>query len=115
MEKNRIMTCNEAQHKIKDYMEGTLSLEEAADFVAHVRGCQACRDELEAFYIFYEAISQKEETEDDHGNFSLAIERKLIRTEAMVARAKKEYRIKKATYYLVALLVAAAVGVSFRG
>lgn len=107
------VSCYEIQHKIKAYILGEMELDEAKEFVEHVRGCKECRDELEEYYAFSSALMQLDNVEDEKGNFFMNIEKRLERTEAAVMKAHKDHVWKKTTYILIALLVAAALGVSF--
>ena len=45
------MTCKEARKLIIPFIHDELSMEDTRDFLQHVRGCKACMDELEIYYI----------------------------------------------------------------
>ena len=111
--KKKQVSCYEIQKKIKAYIMGDMELSEACEFVEHIRHCEACREELEVYYAFSSALMQMDHKEDVKGNFFLNIEKRLERTEAAAAKARKDHLIKRMIYVTVALLVAAATGVSF--
>ena len=111
--KKKQVSCYEIRQKIKSYIKEEMELPEACEFVNHVRNCKECREELEAFYAFSSALQQIDYKDDVKGNFFLNIEKRLERTEAAAAKAKKEHLIKWVVYVAVALFIAAATGVSF--
>lgn len=113
MAKKTDLSCREIQQRIKDYIDGNMSLEDAVQFVAHVRECEECREELEEFYAFYSALRQLDAKDDEIGKFYLNIEKRLERTEAEAVKAKKEHYFRRVIYITIALLLAAATGVSF--
>ena len=45
------MTCKEARKLIIPFIHDELSMEDTRDFLQHIRGCKACMDELEIYYI----------------------------------------------------------------
>ena len=45
------MTCKEVRKLIIPFIHDELSMEDTRDFLQHVRGCKACMDELEIYYI----------------------------------------------------------------
>ena len=107
-------TCYEVQHSIKEYLMDEMSLEDAAAFAKHVRSCPVCREELEEYYAFSSALMQLEALDDDieKGNFFLNIEKRLERTELAAIKQKKDHRTRRFTYVLLALAIAAVMGVS---
>jgi len=107
-------TCYEVQHSIKEYLQEEMSPEDAGAFVKHVRSCQVCREELEEYYAFSSALMQLEALDEgeEKGNFFLNIEKRLERTELAAMKQKKDHRIRRAAYVIIALIVAAVMGVS---
>ena len=112
--KSNKLSCYEVQHSIKEYLLEEMSVEEAAAFVKHVRSCPACREELEEYYAFSSALMQLEALDDgeEKGNFFLNIEKRLERTELAVMKQKKDHRARRLAYVVIALVVAAVMGVS---
>jgi len=107
-------TCYEVQHSIKEYLLEEMSVEEAAAFVKHVRSCPACREELEEYYAFSSALMQLEALDEleEKGNFFFNIEKRLERTELAAIRQKNEHRARRVAYALLALVLAAVMGIS---
>ena len=107
-------TCYEVQHSIKEYLREEMSLEDAAAFVKHVRSCPVCREEVEEYYAFSSALMQLEALDDgeEKGNFFLNIEKRLERTELAAIKQKKDHRVRRAAYMILAIIIAAVMGVS---
>ena len=107
------LTCYEVQHSIKEYLQEEMSLQDAA-FVKHVRSCPACREELEEYYAFSSALMQLEALEEgeEKGNFFLNIEKRLERTELAAMRFKNDHRARRILYIVMAIVLAAVMGVS---
>ena len=57
------MTCKEARKLIIPFIHDELSMEDPRDFLQHVRGCKACMDELEIYYIIETKLIESQ-TED---------------------------------------------------
>ena len=108
------LSCYEVQHSIKEYLLDEMKPEEAYAFVKHVRSCSICREEVEEYYAFSSALMHLDalNEEEDKGNFFVNIEKRLERTEQMEAKSRKDHRIRRIVYLLVALCIAAAMGVS---
>ena len=108
------LTCYEVQHSIKEYLQEEMSLQDAAAFVKHVRSCPACREELEEYYAFSSALMQLEALEEgeEKGNFFLNVEKRLERTELAALKYKNDHRARKIIYALLAIALAAVMGVS---
>lgn len=107
-------TCYEVQHSIKEYLLDEMNLEDAAAFVKHVRSCPACREEVEEYYAFSSALMQLDALDDgvEKGNFFLNIEKRLERTELAAMKQKKDHRARRLAYTVIALILAAVMGVS---
>ena len=107
-------TCYEVQYSIKEYLTEKMSIEDADAFVKHVRSCPVCREELEEYYAFSSALMQLEalNEEEEKGNFFLNIEKRLERTELAAIRQKNEHQTRRIVYALLALILAAVMGIS---
>ena len=112
--KSEKRTCYEVQHSIKDYLQEEMNLPDAAAFVKHVRSCPACREELEEYYAFSSALMQLEALDEgeEKGNFFINIEKRLERTELTEIRYKNDHRVRRVLYAVLAILLAAVMGVS---
>lgn len=107
-------TCYEVQHSIKEYLLDEMSVEEAAAFVKHIRSCPVCRKELEEYYAFSSALMQLEALDEgeEKGNFFLNIEKRLERTELAAMKQKNDHWARRFIYVLLALVLAAVMGIS---
>ena len=54
------MTCREARKLIIPFIHDELSIDETRDFLQHVRGCKACMDELEIYYIVHVGLDKSD-------------------------------------------------------
>jgi len=107
------LSCREIKHSIRAYLQEEMSLKEADRFVKHVRSCKECRNELEEYYAFSSALMQLEIPEEaEKGNFFMNIEKRLERTELAVAKENADYKKRRITYTVIALLVAAAMSIT---
>ena len=66
------MTCREARKLIIPFIHDELSIEETRDFLQHVRGCKACMDELEIYYIVHVGLD-KSDSEDIEYDLTAAL------------------------------------------
>lgn len=107
-------TCYEVQHSIKEYLLDEMSLEDASAFAKHVRSCPVCREEVEEYYAFSSALMQLEALDEgeEKGNFFMNIEKRLERTENAAMKQKKDHRIRRVVYVVLAVMLAAVMGVS---
>ena len=112
--KSNKLTCYEVQHSIKEYLLEEMSIQDAAAFVRHVRSCPACREELEEYYAFSSALMQLDALDEgeEKGNFFLNIEKRLERTELISLKQKNDHWTRKILYIVMAIVLAAVMGVS---
>ena len=62
-QKNQL-TCKEATKMVVPYIKGQLGDAELRRFVAHIKECHDCREELETYYIVYKGLMQLDEKEE---------------------------------------------------
>lgn len=55
----RRMNCNEALHRLDDYLDRELSAEEIREVAAHLDGCGHCSEEFETEEELLAAIREK--------------------------------------------------------
>ena len=112
--KTEKLTCHQVQHSIKEYLMDEMSPEDAEAFVKHVRSCPVCREEVEEYYAFSSALMQLEALDEgeEKGNFFLNIEKRLERTELAAIRFKNDHRARRILYVVMAIVLAAVMGVS---
>ena len=107
------VSCYEVQHSIKRYLMNEMTKEEAEKFVIHIRACEECRKELEEYYIFSVALMSLETIEDtETGDFFTDVEKRLERTEQMIARERREHKKRCFAYIVLVAVVAIAMSMS---
>ncbi len=102
------MDCKEAQAKIPDYISGTLSPRELENFIAHIRKCPVCYEELETYFTIHLAVATLDDDKPDFYNFSGKLEKDIEEKEHMLRRGRAARR------FLIAaglILLAALFGV----
>ena len=62
--KKESLTCKETEKMVIPYIKGQLCDHDLRNFVAHVRECHECREELETYYIVYKGLMQLDEKEE---------------------------------------------------
>lgn len=55
------MTCREAERLVMPYINGSITEEELEAFLAHIDGCEECREELEIYFTVDVGIRQLDE------------------------------------------------------
>ncbi len=80
------MDCKTAQQKIMPYIERKLSPAEAEDFIAHVRGCKECSEELEVYFTIYYALEKLDNDATDTFDIQGLLERDLQQSEKALRR-----------------------------
>lgn len=59
------MDCKRAENLVSSYINKTMSLHDLREFLAHVKGCPSCYDELQTYYTVYFAMEHLENGESD--------------------------------------------------
>ena len=59
--KKEYLTCKEIEKMVIPYIKAQLCDHDLRNFVAHVRECHECREELETYYIVYKGLMQLDE------------------------------------------------------
>lgn len=112
------MKCIEAQQLIKPYLKKELSDRELERFLDHVENCPECYDELEIYFVIYEALEDSgEEREADRYNFKEKL-RQDIKNSRRYLHLRKAYRLFRYAAILAAeivLLMAVITGAEMLG
>lgn len=58
------LTCKEAAKMVIPYIDRQLCDKDLRRFVAHIKECPDCREELETYYIVYKGLMQLDEKEE---------------------------------------------------
>ncbi|MDO4345701.1 MAG: zf-HC2 domain-containing protein, partial [Eubacteriales bacterium] len=78
------MDCKTAQQKIMPYIERKLSDREMEDFIDHIRGCEACSEELEVYFTIFYALEQLEREEQGNYDIHKLLEKNLDAAEKKI-------------------------------
>ena len=108
------MDCKEACRKIRDYLERNLDIEEVEKFLAHMKECPDCYEELELYFTLDRSLKQLDSDDFQVGDMKKALEED-IREQS--ARVSNHYRMLILRYIgntLAFLCVAAAFCFQFR-
>lgn len=92
--------CKLIEKKIPLYLTGKLSVKETREFIDHVQGCKACKDELTIQYMVSEGLT-KAETDNEY-NLLKGLEEKISGSLQMI----RKYRV---TLFFVLLFVFASL------
>lgn len=94
------MTCKEAVQNIMPYINNEMSVQEVEEFLAHIRGCRECYEELEVYYTIYAGLAQLDSDSDNFDMHNL-LESALKSSQNRV-RAHKNFDI----FYVVSQVAA---------
>ena len=112
------MKCIEAQQLVKPYLQKQLSDRELEQFLDHVENCPECYDELEIYFVIYEALEDSRET---HGADKYNFQEKLkqdIKNSRRYLHLRRAYRLFRYAVVLLAevlLVFAILTGVEMMG
>lgn len=98
------MKCEEAVLKIHEFIRGTMSRGEMEAFIAHVKTCPECYDELETYYTIFVGIKYLEDAGQESYNIPQMLKQDLRKKE----RSLRRRRVLIKTLICVLLLLLAA-------
>ncbi|WP_034218467.1 anti-sigma factor family protein [Lachnoclostridium phytofermentans] len=82
------MDCLNAQRLITPFIKDELSMTELEGFLAHVKECPECREELEVYYALLTAIKLLDEDKEMSNNFTEDLNLKIRNCEEHIRRNK---------------------------
>ncbi len=88
------MICREWQRKIPEFLNNNMELTEQQRFVAHVRECNDCYEELEIMYMLAEGLKELENESSNSFNFKNMLDKKLKLAQAQCERHRSYMQIK---------------------
>lgn len=102
------MDCKRAQALVPRYIRKDINREEMGDFLAHVKHCQDCYEELEIYYTIDAALKELDGNAPNSQTLKTSMEQALSGSER---RLKSLRRLRVAWYVLntVVFWVVAAV------
>lgn len=98
------MDCIKAQSMIEPFLRRELNASDKERFIAHVRECSECFDELEIYHLVYSIVDKLDDEEELDTDFKKALEKNLNRSQSS---AKRVHIIKTMVLFFAALLLAA--------
>ncbi len=94
------MDCKKAENLVTDYINGSIGLHDLEDFIAHVKCCSSCYDELQTYFTVYFAMEHLE-NEDNNPPFNM--------NTVLVEDLKKKERYVKGEKYKRYFLLAISI------
>lgn len=59
------MDCKKAENLVSAYINKNMSLHDLREFLAHIKSCSFCYDELQTYYMVYFAMEHLENGDSD--------------------------------------------------
>ena len=81
------MKCEDAVLKIGDYIKGDMSCGEMEEFIAHVKTCPECYDELETYYTISVGMKFLDDIRQEPYNIPEMLKQDLRKQEKIPAQA----------------------------
>ena len=98
--KNQI-SCKEATKMVIPYIKNQLLDKDLRKFVAHIKGCPECREELETYYIVYKGLMQLDEHEELPMNIMEALNDDFASSERHLKNMSRFYAVAEVTKWMV--------------
>ncbi len=103
------MKCEQALRMVMPYIENHLQPKELEEFIAHVKTCPSCYDELETYFIVDEAIRYLDDEKSEAYNITEMLKKDMHRKEQWLKRRKLLFGL--CGLCILLLLVLLGVGV----
>ncbi len=105
------MDCQSAQRDIIRYVDSELSIQELHAFLNHIDNCKRCYEELETYFIFYNAARRL----DSDVNSNLDFHELFCRDLGRKHRRIRQYRTVQWLLILLLASVTAVLGSNIMG
>lgn len=109
------MTCEIAQAKITPFIKDELTVQELEEFLAHVKNCKTCKDELAVYYALLTAMQQLDEDSDLSDDYIAELEAKLSYSQMLIKRSKWLHRSRNYLFSMLWIMIMIITGVTFSG
>jgi hypothetical protein len=106
------MNCLDFQSEITRYINNELSFKEKESFIAHLKTCDNCRDELEIYYIVMTSLKQMDENKDVTSDYKSSFEKKIRSSERELVKRRYERLRRRITFPAVLSIVMLLTGLS---
>ncbi len=108
------MDCLNAQRLITPFIKDELSMTELEGFLAHVKECPECREELEVYYALLTAIKLLDEDKEMSNNFTEELDRKIRSCEEHIRKNKLNKVKRRIVFAFVVVGVTVISSLSIR-
>ena len=99
------MECERAEKLIQAYVRDRMPEKEMEEFIAHVRNCPACYDELETYFIINHAARYLDNDETASYNLKGLLEEDLKEKERSVRRKRHRNVFFSVLIFLLTVLL----------
>ena len=106
------MNCLDFQSEITRYINNELSFREKENFIAHLKTCDNCRDELEIYYIVMTSLRQMDNNTEITSDFKSSFEKNIKASERELVRRRYERLRLRITFPAVLSIVMLLTGLS---
>lgn len=106
------MNCLDFQSEITRYINNDLSFKEKENFIAHLKTCDNCRDELEIYYIVMTSLRQMDNNNEVTNDFKSSFENNIRNSEKELVRRRYERLRRRITFPAVLSIVMLLTGLS---
>ena len=106
------MNCLDFQSEITRYINNDLSFKEKENFIAHLKTCDNCRDELEIYYIVMTSLRQMDNNNEVTTDFKSSFEKNIRNSERELVRRRYERLRRRITFPAVLSIVMLLTGLS---
>ena len=102
------MTCAEARKDIEPYVKNELGEAETERFLAHIRTCRRCRDELETWFMIERTVEYLDlpEEPDTDPDFPAMLTREIEQKTQYLKRAGIRRRLRRVIIVLTMTMTA---------
>lgn len=108
------MNCLDAQRLITPFIKDELSMTELEEFLAHVKECPECKEELEVYYALLTAIKLLDEEKEMSNNFNEDLNNKIRSCEERIRRNKFNKVRRRVVFAFVVVGVAIVSSLSIK-
>ena len=109
------MNCLDFQGRITKFINGGLTFKEKEAFLAHMKTCANCRDELEIYYIVMNSLRQIDLDSEGISDFNAAFEGSIKDAEREINLQKFDRIRRRITFPAVVGMSVLLMGVSVSG
>lgn len=99
------MNCQNAEHMIMPYINGTLEDNQKEQFLKHVITCNSCYDEFEIYYTLLVVLQKMKEEPDGSYDMKSILEKAIDDELNLIYRKKLCSTLRKAVFFLAEICI----------